>query len=197
MTESPGLGSTKLFLGNKSLFLRKAQFDSEYLRHINQNVSLQPEIVTQNKMLLIGLRTCFYSVDSEKNNIAEKLPPLWHSFMSRINEIENIIAGMAYGIVQQTQEKTDYLEYYAVVEVSKLGILPPNMVSIEIPAATYAKFTHKGKVKNIDNTVNYIYSSWLLQSGMRHSYGADIEFYGTDYHPESAESVMHYAIPVL
>ena len=37
----------------------------------------------------------------------------------------------------------------------------------------------------------------LLQSGMRHTYGANIEFYGADYHPESADSIIHYAIPVL
>jgi len=57
------------------------------------------------------------------------------------------------------------------------------MVSIEIPAATYAKFTHKGVVKNLNNTANYIYSSWLLQSGRPHTGGADLEIYGAEYHP--------------
>lgn len=183
-------------IGNKSLFLKKVQFDSEYLQHINQNISLEPEIYHQKKMLLVGMRTCFYSVDSEKNNIAEQLPPLWDDFLKRINEIENIVAGVGYGVVQQTKEQTDHLEYYAAFEVSKPGLLAKNMISIEIPAATYAKFTHKGAVKNINNTVNYIYSSWLLQSGMRHTYGADLEIYGADYHPVSDQSVIHYAIPV-
>ncbi len=183
-------------LGNKSLFLKKIQFDTEYLQHINQNISLEPEIYQQKKMLMVGMKTCFYSVDSEKNNIAEKLPPLWDDFLSRMHEIENMVAGVGYGVVQQTKEQTDQLEYYATFEVSKLGTLPKNMVSIEIPAATYAKFTHKGEVKNINNTVNYIYSSWLLQSGMCHTYGADLEIYGPDYHPVSDKSVIYYAIPV-
>lgn len=30
-------------LGDKSLFLKKIKFDSEYLLHINQNISLSPE----------------------------------------------------------------------------------------------------------------------------------------------------------
>lgn len=183
-------------LGDKSLFLKKAQFDAEYLQHINRNISLEPEIYNQRRLLLVGLKTCFYSVDSEKNNIAEKLPPLWSDFLSRWGEIENIVPGVAYGVVRQTKENTDRLEYFAATEVSRLGGLPENMVSIEIPAATYAKFTHKGEVKNINNTVNYIYSCWLLQSGMRHTYGADLEFYGSDYHPVSDKSIMHYAIPI-
>lgn len=184
-------------LGEKSVFLKKVQFDTGYLKHINRNISLEPEIYIQKKMLLAGLKTCFYSVDSEKNNIAEKLPPLWETFLSRMSEIENTVAGICYGVVQQTKEKTDQLEYYAAVEVRNIGTLPENMVSLEIPASTYAKFTHKGKVKDINNTVNYIYSSWLLRSGMRHTYGPDLEFYGTEYDPVTDKSVMHYAIPVL
>ncbi|MBI3563525.1 MAG: effector binding domain-containing protein [Gammaproteobacteria bacterium] len=183
-------------LGNKSLFLKKIQFNSDYLRHINQNISLQPQIYHQEKKLLVGLRTCFYGVDSEKNNIAEKLPPLWDNFLRRKGEIQNLVLGMGYGVVQQTQEKTDQLEYYAAFEVSQLGTVPEKMLSIELPAATYAKFTHRGEVKNINNTVNYIYSNWLLQSGLRHTYGADLEFYGAEYHPLSDKSVIHYAIPV-
>lgn len=183
-------------LANKSLFLKKVQFDSEYLKHINQNVTLAPEIYQQKKMLLIGLKTCLYGVDSEKNNMAEKLPPLWDNFLSRMAEIKNIVPGTCYGVVKQSNENAEQLDYYAAVEVNKIDELPEYMVSIEILESTYAKFSHTGKVLNINNTVNYIYSSWLLQSGMRHTYGADLEFYGVEYHPVSDKSIIHYAIPV-
>ena len=183
--------------GEHNLFLKKVQFDTEYLKHINQNISLEPEIYTQKKLLLVGLNTRFYSVDSEKNNIAEKLPPLWQAFLSRKNEIAHIIPNTGYGVVQQTKEYTDQLDYYAAFEVETISNIPEGMVNIQIPESTYAKFTHRGPVKNINNTVNYIYSSWLLRSGMKHSYAADLEFYGAEYHPTSDESVIHYAIPVI
>ena len=183
-------------LGDRSLFLKKVEFDSEYLQHINQNLSLVPEIYIQKKMNLIGMKTSFYSVDSEKNNIGEKLPMLWEAFLARLDEIENAVPDYCYGIVQQTKEKTDYLEYYAMTEVSSCITVPDGMINIELQASTYAKFTHKGKVENIDKTVNYIYSSWLMQSGKRHSYSADIEFYGPDYDPVSNRSVIQYAIPI-
>jgi AraC family transcriptional regulator len=183
-------------LGDKSLFLKKLEFDSEYLKHINQNISLEPEIVNQKPMSLVGLKTNFYSVDSEKNNIGKKLPPLWNAFLGRMGEIENAVSGICYGVVRQIKDNTDQLEYYAAVEVDKIESVPKNMVSIDIPASNYAKFTHRGEVKSIDNTVNYIYSSWLLKSGRHHTSGPDLEIYDQEYDPVSENSVMYYAMPI-
>lgn len=132
-------------VGNKNLFLNKVQFDAEYLRHININLSLTPEIVTQERMQLVGVKTEFYSVDSEKNNMADKLPLLWDEFVPRMEEIQHKVSGLAYGVIQQTKEKTDLLEYYAAVEVSDINDLPEGMVSVEIPVSTYAKFTQDRK----------------------------------------------------
>jgi len=183
-------------IGNKNLFLKKVKFDTEYLQHINKNISLTPEIYTQEKLQLVGIKTEFYSIDSEKNNFADKLPLLWSEFIPRIDDIKDRVPDMAYGIIQQTKQKTDLLEYYAVVEVTQTNTLPTGMVSLEIPKSKYAKFTHKGNVANINNTVNYIYSSWLLQSNKWHTYAPDIEIYGSEYIPDSDESVIHYAIPI-
>ncbi len=183
-------------LGDKSLFIKKLDFDSEYLQHINQNISLEPEIIIQKPMCLVGLKTCFYSIDSEKNNIGEKLPALWSTFLERMWEIENRVSGPCYGVVQQIKNNTDQLQYFAATEVDKIELLPNNMASINIPLSSYAKFTHKGAVKNIDNTVNYIYSSWLLRSGKRHTSGPDLEVYDYEYDPESELSVMYYCIPI-
>jgi len=183
-------------LGKNKLFLKKIRIDADYLAHINQNVSLQPEIYRQGVMTLVGLRTRFYSVDSDKNNIASKLPPLWAQFVQRLQEIPHRVPGMCYGLVQQTAADSDLLEYYAAVAVERVSDLPEGMASIELPATQYARFTHRGLPAQLDTTVNYVYSSWLLQSSYRHSGGPDLEFYGDDYVPESDRSVMYYAIPV-
>ena len=183
--------------GNKRLFLKKIEFDSEYLKHINFNVSLEPEIYSQNKMRLVGLKTCFFNVDSEKNNIGEKLPALWHDFLERIDEIKNIVTGSpCYGVVRQVKDSTDLLEYYAAIEVEDIENIPEGMMSLTIPLSDYAKFTHKGYAKQIDGTVNYIYSSWLLKSGKNHTSGPDLEVYDHEYDSVSENSVMYYAIPV-
>ncbi|MEE9321133.1 MAG: GyrI-like domain-containing protein [Granulosicoccus sp.] len=183
-------------MGNKNRFLKKIEFNIEYLQHINNNISFEPEIVTQKKILLVGMKTRFYSSDSEKNNIADKLPTLWNEFLPRMDEIQHGVPGTAYGLIQQEKSDTDQLEYLAGREVSQITTVPQGMDVIEVPACEYARFTHKGDVGKLDNTVNYIYSSWLMQSGRWHSYGPDLEIYGAGYIPGSDESVVHYAIPL-
>lgn len=175
---------------------RKPAIDAAYLRHLHQNLSLEPELYQQPAMLLVGLQTRFYSVDSEKNNLGQKLPALWQAFLGRLHEIAHATPGVCYGVVRQTPEKTDELEYHAAVCVTRVDALPEGMVSLELPAARYARFTHRGDATLVDRTVNYIYASWLLGCGLRHSYGADLEIYGPQYDPHSEHSVLHYAIPV-
>jgi len=183
-------------IGDRSLFLRKVELDTEYLRHINQNVSLTPEIVTQPARTMVGVRTHFFGVDSEKNNVGDQLPPLWQMFLPRLAEVQGRVPGFTYGIVRQDPADPERLEYHAAVEVTGPRIVPEGMVAIELPQTTYATFSHRGAVQHVDHTVNYIYSTWLAQSGRRHSYGADLEMYGSEYHPTSEDSVIYYAIPV-
>lgn len=183
-------------LANKNLFVRKAQFDATYLKNINQNISLEPEIYRQPKLSLIGFRTVFYSVDSEKNNIAQTLPPLWDRFLQSLLETNGRIPDMCYGIIQQTPEKTDQLEYFAATDISAVEQIPEGAVHVEVPETTYAKFACQGPVLTLNDAVNYIYSSWLLQAEWRHTFGADIEFYGPEYSATAENSTIYYAIPI-
>lgn len=183
-------------MGNRSLFVRKIRFDPTYIAHLHHNISLVPDIQEQPAIRLVGLPTDYYGVDSEKNNLGQKLPPLWAQFLPRLGEIEHTVAGVCYGVVAPAGPHTEELRYLACIEVQDLGTLPQGMVAMEIPASTYARFTHRGPAQNVDATVNYIYSSWLLSASQSHSLGPDLEIYGSQYHPTSADSVMHYAIPI-
>ena len=183
-------------VGNRGAFLKKVQFDAEYLAHINRNVSLEPELLTQPAMLLVGMRTLFYGVDSEKNNLGQQLPLLWGAFLPQLAAIQHRVPGACYGVVRQDQTDGERLEYHAATEVSALASLPEGCVAFELPSADYARFTHRGPAEDVNHTVNYAYSTWLAQSERRHSYAADLETYGADYHPTSAESVMYYGIPL-
>ncbi len=177
-------------------FMRKVRFDADYLGHIHSHLTLEPEIVEQPELHLVGMCTRFFGVDSEKNNMASKLPQLWNAFLPRLDEITHRIPGACYGIVQQTAARTDELEYWAVAPVTHLEVLPQGLLSLHVPAARYARFTHRGFVTHLNMTVNYIYSSWLLRSGMRHTYGCDLEFYGSEYEADSEKSVIYYSIPI-
>jgi AraC family transcriptional regulator len=182
--------------GSRSQLVKKVELDADYLRHIHRNVSLVPEVYEQRAMQLVAVRTLFYGVDSEKNNLAKKLPPLWASFLPRLGEVPHAVPGVCYGVVSPVHDSSDQLQYFAAIEVSQKAALPDGMLALEVPKARYAKFCHKGPVSGIDKTVNYVYSSWLLSSGMSHSGGVDLELYDSRYHPTSDTSLMHYAIPI-
>jgi AraC family transcriptional regulator len=183
-------------LRDKSLFLKKPRFDADYLKHIHQNLSLTPEIYEQKPMLLVGLRTLLFGSDSEKNNVAEQLPPLWAAFVSRLSEVESSVPGVCYGVVRQEASGSERLEYHAAIAVNAVRSLPAGMVAVEVPASRYARFEHRGPVQNLDHTVSYAYATWLAGSEHRHTYGPDLESYGAGYRPSSHDSVIHYAIPI-
>lgn len=183
-------------LRDKSLFLRKPRFDADYLRHIERSVSLAPAVERRPAMLLVGVRTHFFGADSEKNNVAEQLGPLWVGFLPRLGEIARAVPGVCYGVIRQDPQGGERLEYHAAIEVTDESSLPAGMVALRLPAATYACFEHRGRAEGLDHTVSYAYGSWLAQSEHRHSHGADLEIYGAGYKADSPDSVIHYAMPL-
>lgn len=185
-------------VGSKNLFLKKVEIDAAYLRHINQNLSLEPRFVEQPAMLCVGMQTKFFSSDSEKNNIASQIPALWAAFLPHLEAIPKRVPGVCYGVIDQAAEGSEQLKYTAAMQVTEPSVeLPPGMLNVRIPAASYAHFDHRGAVQNLDHTVNYVYSNWLCGSDFKHTYGPDLEVYGAEYHPTSEESVIQYAIPVV
>ncbi len=182
-------------LGKRTQFVRKRKIDERYLRHLHGSVSLKPTMVHRARMRLVGLRTSFYGVDSDKSNIGEKLPPLWNAFLARFHQVADAAPDYLYGVVIPTPGK-EQLDYLAGALVPEGTDVPTGMVPIIIPPATYAQCMHRGLPRDLNQTVNYIYASWLCKSKLRPTYGPDLELYGADYVPESSESVIRYAIPV-
>ncbi len=183
-------------VGERNWANEKIRIDEAFLKHINQHMNLKPTLYQQDKLRLVGIKTEFYSSDSDKNNIAEMLPPLWQVFLKRVAEIEHRIVGNMYGVIVQLADDYNKLEYYAAVPVAMVKNLPVGMSVVDIPSSSYAKFAHRGDYKYIDKSVDYIYSNWLLQSPYQHNYGPDIEIYGAQYQPGDAASIIEYAIPI-
>ena len=185
-------------LGSKALFLKKVRFDEEYLAHVHDGVSHEPELVERPAMLVVGMRTRFYGPYSEKNNLGRKLGDLWDGFVPRLAEFKSRVdAGVCYGLVRQDPVDDERIEYVAGTEVDSPDAAPADMVAQKVEASTYAVFTHRGLATSVDHTVDYIYSTWLARSDFRHTYGIDLEIYDERWHPTSEASVMEYAIPVV
>ena len=182
------------------LIMRKHKFDGEYLENLNNNISLEPRIYSTEERFFIGIKTEVIGIESEKNNIAKKLPELWDTFIPRLGEISEPLNETCYGIIsyEKNHNNRNALHYLACTEVSKIHNIPEGMVTTVLPEQQYAEFQHKGMVcvENVNRTINYIYSSWLMNSKMRHTYQPDIEIYGPEFRVKSEDSIIYYAIPV-
>ena len=183
-------------LGDRGRFVHKVRFDAEYLVHLRHGVSPEPCLAERQAMQVVGLRTEIYGADSDKNNIAERLPPLWAAFLERMDEVPHMVRGACYGVIEPVSETSEHLAYVAGIEVDRVDELPSPMVAVEVAASQWATFEHRGRTSTLDHTVNYIYSSWLLRTEHHHTQGPDLEIYGSAYEDDSDDSVLHYAIPV-
>jgi len=184
-------------LGESRKFMRRARIDDQYLQHINTGLSREPHIQYLDSCEYVGIQTSYYGADSEKNNFANKLLDLWDEFIPRMDEVPNAISKIGFGLIEQTAKNAELLNYYSAMQVSSTAELPSDMVSLTVSAGRYAHFTHTGNPMLLDDTVNYIYGTWLPRSGYEHSGDMDIEIYGEGYIPGSSESVIQYALPLL
>ncbi len=183
-------------LGQERKFMQRIRIDKNYLQHINSNLSREPEIKHFDTSLYVGLQTTFYGADSEKNNFAQKLSHLWDDFLPRMHEIPDATPDIGYGLVEQTSRESELLNYYSVMKVNTISSIPDGMVHQTVSAGKYAVFAHCGDPLLLDDTVNYIYGTWLPHSGYEHRGAEDIEIYDQDYIPDSSDSVVYYALPL-
>ncbi len=183
-------------LGESRRFMRRARIDEQYLHHINTGISREPDIQHFDACLYVGLQTSYYGADSEKNNFADKLLSLWDAFLPRMHEIPHAVPDIGFGLIEQTEKNAELLNYYSAMQVTSIDALPRDMISVSVCAGQYAVFAHEGDPLLLDDTVNYIYGTWLPQSGFAHSGAADIEIYGEAYIPDSTASIVHYALPL-
>lgn len=109
---------------------------------------MEPKIVHKEAFKVVGLK--YWG-----NDPANNCPKLWRDFMERYSEIENVIPSQEHDGIMCTREE-DFVDgkfdYIASAEVSSLDKIPVGMVGAEIPEATYAAFTHKGKLDSLQDT---------------------------------------------
>lgn len=180
-------------LASRRLFPEKVKIDQAYLVHVAQNVTGEPVLEEREPLPVVGLRTSFYGLDSDKNNLAARIPALWDAFTARMDELAGE-RDVYFGLIR-CETDSDALQYLACGDL--VDPAPGDMAVDIVPAGRWAVFEHRGAPEGLDNTVNFIYSTWLPSNrSWRHSYGPDLEIYGPGWQPACEQSVMHYAIPV-
>lgn len=125
-----------------------------------------------------------------------KFAEIWGRFLpemgnvpSRINPYET------YGLCYDFDGST--LNYMAGVQVGSTEGLPAGMTFVEVPAQTYAVFTHTGNPSGLFNTFRRIYEEWLPANQLQPVESYEFEFYGERFFgPDNEQSETDIYIPI-
>jgi AraC family transcriptional regulator len=151
------------------------------------------ELLAEKK--LVGKHLCM----SLANN---RTGELWRSFMMERNEIRNAVGTDLYSMQVhdpayfQNFDVANPFEKWATTEVSDFDAIPPGMESFLLPAGMYAVFHYKGLPEEGAKAFQYIFTTWLPQSGYVLDNRPHFELLGEKYKNGSADSEEEIWIPV-
>lgn len=157
------------------------------------SISPEPREAKQDGMLVAG-----YQVLNTMD--PEAMMKVWNQFMASVEKLHADPQAPYYGINFFTgdynpDENTGY-GYMACVPVLKTEELPEGMVLRKIPAWDYIVFEHRGPLQYLEQSFDYIFSTYLPQ-GKYKAINADIlEVYDCRFDAESPDSVIEIWLPV-
>jgi len=171
--------------------LYKDQFSPHMLNYLQKQISMEPEIMMQPAVKLVGIA-------SQYNNTDLNLPRLWSAFRPYKNTIPNRISDDAFGIYESYEERDDDVSfvYVCAVSVNCFDDIPDGMTARELPEQMYAKFTHLGPVANLDQTLKYIWGSWLPKSNYDYVERPDFELYRSGFNDADPKNELYLHIPI-
>ncbi|MHC8363453.1 GyrI-like domain-containing protein [Pseudomonas sp. LS2P72] len=140
-------------------------------------------------LLIAGLGGRF-TADTTKG-----IPDLWDKFIPEIGKIPGQKSEVTYGICCNPDGKGGF-EYIAGVEISKLDDLPDKYRWVEVQPQHYAVFEHKGSLDQLPQTFQYIWKTWLPQSGYQAADAPEFERYSEDFNPKLNTGVLEIWLPL-
>jgi len=173
-----------IFIGGKE------RLDTGLLDHLVRNVTVHPRIVELPEIMVAGIR-------GETTLRDNRLRGLWDRTNSLYKQIPNRIpGGRSFGICEACAENTLYtmnddilFTEVAGTEVSSFEGLTEPFVQKIISGGRYAVFTHRGTLRMLPQTFDYIWGTWFLTTKEELDWREDFELYDERFlgydHPDS------------
>jgi len=149
----------------------------------------EPRFENGHFLLIAGLGGRF------RPETTEKIPELWEQFIPHIGNIPGQKNEVTYGICCNPDGKGGF-EYIAGVEISKLDDLPEKYRWVEVQPQQYAVFEHKGSLDQLPRTFQYIWKTWLPQSGREAADAPEFERYSEDFNPKLHTGTLEIWLPL-
>ena len=129
-----------------------------------------------------------------------KVPALWGQFAPRMPTVpDRSESAVCYGLCladPKGERGAPALEYTAAVAVRSLGAVPGGMVGVDVPATTYAVFTHDGPIQEIGRTWDAIHQSGLAAAKLTPAGGLEFERYDERWDPHTGRGPVDIYVPV-
>ncbi|MCX7709692.1 MAG: GyrI-like domain-containing protein [Clostridia bacterium] len=181
-----------IILGNR----KPLTFSS--LMHLKNGITIVPQIVETKDVKIVGIRG---STTLKQNMI----PQLWEKFNLKVSEIKNRVPNFrGYGICEVDpafdmlffSENTQYCEFVGI-EVLDFKDIPGGMETKLLKGGKYAVFTHKGSLKTLNLTYDYIWGTWISCSGYEMDMRDDYERYDERFlGPDNNQSEIDIYFPI-
>lgn len=156
---------------------------------------MEPRIEIVDVRKFVGKRTV---MSFDRNTTHE----LRKEFMPAKAKIPNSIGAALYSIEIYSTHFFDsfdparQFEKWAAVEVTALGSMADGMEALLCPGGEYAVFVHEGPASNGPKTYEYIFTSWLPNSGFVLDDRPHFAVMGEKYRYDNPESEEEIWIPI-
>jgi AraC family transcriptional regulator len=151
-------------------------------------------------LTLIGFEARFISALSPDANNFKVIPPLWENLWKRVTDVTQRLDQSSYGACRclspEERSRDDELICLAGFPVSPGAPIPSGMTRWTVPALTYAKFTHRGPIARLPETINAAHAAWLPRSGYTYADGPELEHYDERFGEGGEGSELDFLLPV-
>ena len=139
----------------------------------------------------------------KKMSLADnKTRELWQGFMPRRKEIKNNMGSELYSIERyeplyfKNFNPQKEFEKWAAVEVTDFNSVPDDLGTLIIPSGLYAVFLYRGAASKGSDMYQYIFGTWLVDSGFKLDNRPHFAVMGEKYKNEDPDSEEEIWIPI-
>lgn len=143
-----------------------------------------PKIVEKPERYVAALART-YTMDTR-----HEIPALWGALWQHDFEINGLDRETAFGV--SFEVSPEQFRYGAGYEVASPNVEPKGGCIITLAAGTYARFSARVEMANIPQMFDWVFSTWLPQSGRTQAQGAVFEVYPPD--PEATETARLFEV---
>lgn len=171
--------------------LYKKPFSEDDMDFLQHGITMEPDIVEQPAMKIVGIATQYDDGDLS-------LPKLWSAFRPYRDSIPNRVGSDFFGIYECYEEDDDNTRfvYICSAQVENFDDVPDGLITRELDAQTYARFTHTGPIARLEDTLRYIWGSWLPKSDYQYANKPDFELLPAGFNDADPNNKIYLNIPV-